>query len=80
MRYLSERDVEASLPTMEEQLSIAEDALIALASDDAEVPPKIGVHPRIAGASSHATSRSSSMHHACRSSRSTRPRQNKPID
>jgi ornithine cyclodeaminase/alanine dehydrogenase len=46
LRYLSAADVDTSLPTIAEQLVIAEQALIALVGDAAEVPPKIGVHPR----------------------------------
>jgi len=46
IRYLSADDVEASLPPLDERLALAEEALVALARGDAEMPPKIGIHPR----------------------------------
>lgn len=46
IRYLTGEDVEACLPPVEERFPLAEEALVALARDDAEMPPKIGVHPR----------------------------------
>ena len=46
IRYLTADDVEASLPPLEEQLALAEEALVGLARGDAEMPPKIGIHPR----------------------------------
>lgn len=53
--YLSGGEVEASMPPLEERLRLAERALVALATPgSAEMPPKLGVHPRPAGAFSHA--------------------------
>lgn len=46
IRYLSAQDVDACLPPLDERLALAEEALVALARDDAEMPPKIGIHPR----------------------------------
>jgi len=46
IRYLSADDVDASLPPLDERLALAEEALVALARGDAEMPPKIGIHPR----------------------------------
>lgn len=46
LRYLAAADVDACLPALEAQLDLAARALRALASDEAEMPPKIGVHPR----------------------------------
>jgi len=46
IRYLSADDVEASLPPLDQRLALAEEALVALARGDAEMPPKIGIHPR----------------------------------
>ena len=46
IRYLSADDVEASLPSLDERLRLAEEALVALARGAAEMPPKIGIHPR----------------------------------
>ncbi|MEO5885765.1 MAG: hypothetical protein ABIQ58_09655, partial [Candidatus Limnocylindrales bacterium] len=51
--YLSGADVRAAMPAMAERLDLAERALIALVAD-AEMPPKIGVHPRPDGAFAHA--------------------------
>jgi alanine dehydrogenase len=46
IRYLSADDVDACLPSLDERLALAEEALVALARGDAEMPPKIGIHPR----------------------------------
>ncbi len=46
LRYLKAADVDACLPPLGRQLELAADALAALARGDAEMPPKIGVHPR----------------------------------
>lgn len=46
LRYLSAADVEGCLPDVGERLDLAARALVALAGDEAEMPPKIGVHPR----------------------------------
>lgn len=46
LRYLSAIDVTACLPGAAERVELAAGALAALARDDAEMPAKIGVHPR----------------------------------
>jgi ornithine cyclodeaminase/alanine dehydrogenase-like protein (mu-crystallin family) len=46
LRYLGAADVEVCLPPIEERITLAGRALVALARDEAEMPPKIGVHPR----------------------------------
>jgi ornithine cyclodeaminase/alanine dehydrogenase-like protein (mu-crystallin family) len=46
LRYLSAADVAAALPPLETQLDLVARALRALATGEAEMPPKIGVHPR----------------------------------
>ncbi len=53
LRYLSAADVEAAMPPLTERLALAERTLTALVGD-AELPPKIGVHPRPAGSFAHA--------------------------
>jgi ornithine cyclodeaminase/alanine dehydrogenase-like protein (mu-crystallin family) len=45
LRYLSATDVMAAMPDLDARLDLAERTLIALVAD-AELPPKIGVHPR----------------------------------
>jgi alanine dehydrogenase len=52
-RYLSAADVTAAMPSVAERLALAERTLTALVAD-AELPPKIGVHPRPAGSFAHA--------------------------
>lgn len=52
-RYLSAADVAASMPPVGERLELAERAMTALVAD-AELPPKIGVHPRPGGSFAHA--------------------------
>lgn len=53
LRYLSAADVEAAMPTIRERLALAERTLIALVAD-AELPPKIAVHPRPDASFGHA--------------------------
>lgn len=53
LRYLSTADIDACLPSVDERVALCKRALVALATQDAEMPPKIGVHPR-AGALLHA--------------------------
>jgi len=53
IRYLSAADVTAAMPPLEERLTLAERTMTALVAD-AELPPKIGVHPRPAGSFAHA--------------------------
>lgn len=45
LRYLSAADVRAAMPPVEERLFLARRTMTALVAD-AELPPKIGVHPR----------------------------------
>jgi alanine dehydrogenase len=51
--YLSGSDVEAAMPPVEERIALAERTMTALVAD-AELPPKIGVHPRPVGSFAHA--------------------------
>jgi ornithine cyclodeaminase/alanine dehydrogenase-like protein (mu-crystallin family) len=53
IRYLSAADVLAAMPDIDERLTLAERTMTALVSD-AELPPKIGVHPRPEGSFAHA--------------------------
>jgi ornithine cyclodeaminase/alanine dehydrogenase-like protein (mu-crystallin family) len=53
LRYLSAADVLAAMPDLDERLALAERTLTALVAD-AELPPKIGVHPRPDGSFAHA--------------------------
>jgi ornithine cyclodeaminase/alanine dehydrogenase-like protein (mu-crystallin family) len=53
LRYLTAADVAATMPPLAERLRLAERTLMALV-DDAELPPKIGVHPRPEGSFAHA--------------------------
>jgi ornithine cyclodeaminase/alanine dehydrogenase len=53
IRYLAAADVTAAMPPLAERLRLAERTMIALV-DDAELPPKIGVHPRPSGSFAHA--------------------------
>ena len=53
LRYLSAADVRAAMPPLQERLELAERTMTALVAD-AELPPKIGVHPRPAGSFAHA--------------------------
>ncbi|HET9085792.1 MAG TPA: hypothetical protein VFN41_15450 [Candidatus Limnocylindrales bacterium] len=51
--YLSADDVTAAMPPVAERLDLAERTMTALVAD-AELPPKIAVHPRPAGSFAHA--------------------------
>jgi ornithine cyclodeaminase/alanine dehydrogenase-like protein (mu-crystallin family) len=53
LRYLSGADVTASMPPLETRLELAVQTLRGLAGA-AELPPKIGVHPRPDGSFAHA--------------------------
>lgn len=53
LRYLSGADVVAAMPALPQRLALAEVTLRGLAGD-AEMPPKIGVHPRPAASFGHA--------------------------
>jgi ornithine cyclodeaminase/alanine dehydrogenase-like protein (mu-crystallin family) len=53
LRYLTAADVEAAMPPLHERLRLAEQTMIALV-EDAELPSKIGVHPRPDGSFAHA--------------------------
>ena len=53
IRYLSAADVRAAMPPVAERLELAERTMAALVND-AELPPKIGVHPRPPGSFAHA--------------------------
>jgi alanine dehydrogenase len=53
LRYLAAADVLAAMPGLDERLALAERTLTALVAD-AELPPKIGVHPRPSGSFVHA--------------------------
>jgi ornithine cyclodeaminase/alanine dehydrogenase-like protein (mu-crystallin family) len=53
IRYLSAHDVIACMPPVAERLALAELTMTALVAD-AELPPKIGVHPRPPGSFAHA--------------------------
>jgi ornithine cyclodeaminase/alanine dehydrogenase-like protein (mu-crystallin family) len=52
-RYLSAADVVRAMPPLDERLRLAERTMTALVGA-AEMPPKIGVHPRPAGSFVHA--------------------------
>ncbi|MDP9482756.1 MAG: NAD(P)-binding domain-containing protein, partial [Chloroflexota bacterium] len=54
LRFLSAADVIAAMPPLEERLRLAEQTLVALADGSAELPPKIGVHPRSPSSFGHA--------------------------
>ena len=53
LRYLNATDVEAAMPALDERLELAELTMRAL-DVGAELPAKIGVHPRPAGSFAHA--------------------------
>ena len=53
LRYLAAADVIAAMPDLGERLALAERTMIALVAD-AELPPKIAVHPRPDGSFMHA--------------------------
>ncbi len=55
LRYLGADDVRAAMPGIEERLALAERTMVALATEGgAELPPKIGIHPRPESAFVHA--------------------------
>jgi ornithine cyclodeaminase/alanine dehydrogenase-like protein (mu-crystallin family) len=51
--YLNADDVVAAMPPLEERLRLAERTMIALV-EGAELPPKVGLHPRPDGSFAHA--------------------------
>jgi ornithine cyclodeaminase/alanine dehydrogenase-like protein (mu-crystallin family) len=53
LRYLNAADVSAAMPPLDERLGLANRTMVALV-EDAELPPKIGVHPRPTGSFAHA--------------------------
>ncbi|MER3418733.1 MAG: hypothetical protein C4343_06510, partial [Chloroflexota bacterium] len=53
LRYCSRADVESAMPPVAERIELAERTMVALVAD-AELPPKLGVHPRPEGAFAHA--------------------------
>lgn len=53
LRWLPATDVAAAMPDLDERLRLAELTMTALVAD-ADLPPKIGVHPRPAGSFGHA--------------------------
>ncbi len=53
IRYLDAADVAAAMPPIDERLALAEQTMTALVAD-ADLPPKIGVHPRPDGSFAHA--------------------------
>jgi ornithine cyclodeaminase/alanine dehydrogenase len=53
LRYLTAGDVLAAMPGIDERLALAERTLTALVAD-AEMPAKIGIHPRPAASFAHA--------------------------
>jgi len=52
LRYLSAADVETLLPPVHERIALARRAMLALVAD-AELPPKLGVHPRARDSFAH---------------------------
>jgi ornithine cyclodeaminase/alanine dehydrogenase-like protein (mu-crystallin family) len=53
LRYLAAADVIACMPALPERLALAERTLVGLV-EGAELPPKIGIHPRPDGSFAHA--------------------------
>lgn len=53
LRYFPAADVARAMPDLDTRLALAERTLIALVAD-AELPPKIGIHPRPEGSFVHA--------------------------
>ena len=53
LRYLSAAEVSAAMPPLDERLVLAERTMVALVAD-AELPPKIAIHPRPDGSFGHA--------------------------
>jgi ornithine cyclodeaminase/alanine dehydrogenase len=54
LRFLSAAEVAAAMPPLEDRLRLAERTMIALADGSAQLPSKIGVHPRPDGSFAHA--------------------------
>lgn len=52
--YLTAADVFLAMPHLDERLRLAERTMTALADGSAELPPKIGIHPRPGGSFAHA--------------------------
>src|SRR5688572_20845584 len=46
LRYLSSAEINECLPDVDTRLDLAATALTALSRGTAEMPPKVGVHPR----------------------------------
>jgi alanine dehydrogenase len=53
LRFLAASEVSTAMPPLAERLDLAERTMTALVAD-AELPPKLGVHPRPAGSFAHA--------------------------
>jgi ornithine cyclodeaminase/alanine dehydrogenase-like protein (mu-crystallin family) len=53
LRHISAAEVSAAMPPIRERLALAERTMRALGRD-ADLPPKIGVHPRQPGSLAHA--------------------------
>src|ERR687895_262278 len=53
IRFLGADEVAAAMPPVADRLDLAERTMTALVAD-AELPPKIGVHPRPVGSFAHA--------------------------
>jgi ornithine cyclodeaminase/alanine dehydrogenase-like protein (mu-crystallin family) len=53
LRYLGADEVRAAMPPLDERLRLAEQTMVALV-EDAELPPKVGLHPRPDGSFAHA--------------------------
>lgn len=53
IRYLDANTVESAMPPVEERLRLAEAAMVGLVGE-AQLPPKLGVHPRPTDAFAHA--------------------------
>lgn len=53
IRFLDADDIAAAMPPVADRLDLAQRTMTALVAD-AELPPKIGVHPRPAGSFAHA--------------------------
>jgi alanine dehydrogenase len=46
IRYLADADIAACMPSLARQIELAAEVLRLAGSDDVELPPKLGVHPR----------------------------------
>jgi ornithine cyclodeaminase/alanine dehydrogenase-like protein (mu-crystallin family) len=53
LRYLTAEDVRAAMPPVDERIELARRTMIALVAD-ADLPPKLGVHPRQPASLAHA--------------------------